>query len=250
MSTPVATHHGGNGVVAVDDPVGWRSQTRVFLTPIAAPSILGLFGFAGATFMVAANLDGWFGSPASNVYLFPFLLTFGGIAQFTAAMWAYRARDGIATAMHGLWGSFWIAYGILWGFAAAGAFKIPFPLAPAMGYWFIVLGTITFMGFLAACFENLGLASVLFTLAIGSVLLVPSFLLGASAHVWLDAGAWSLLISSFLAVYTATAMMLEGAAGRVVLPLGHLNKRGNVPGETEHIPLQFELGEPGVRRGQ
>ena len=33
--------------------------TRVFLQPIAAPSILGLAGFAGATFIVASNLAGW-----------------------------------------------------------------------------------------------------------------------------------------------------------------------------------------------
>jgi hypothetical protein len=32
---------------------------RVFLQPIAAPSILGLAGFAGATFIVASNLAGW-----------------------------------------------------------------------------------------------------------------------------------------------------------------------------------------------
>ena len=28
----------------------WRDHTRVFLQPIAAPSILGLYGFAVATF--------------------------------------------------------------------------------------------------------------------------------------------------------------------------------------------------------
>jgi hypothetical protein len=33
--------------------------TRVVLQPIAAPSILGLAGFAGATFIVASNLAGW-----------------------------------------------------------------------------------------------------------------------------------------------------------------------------------------------
>ena len=36
--------------------------TRIFLQPIAAPSILGLFGFAGATFVVASNLAGWWGT--------------------------------------------------------------------------------------------------------------------------------------------------------------------------------------------
>jgi uncharacterized protein len=39
-----------------------REHTRVMLQPIAAPSILGLFGFSGATFIVAAHLAGWYGS--------------------------------------------------------------------------------------------------------------------------------------------------------------------------------------------
>jgi succinate-acetate transporter protein len=83
----------------------WIDHTRVFLQPIAAPSILGLSGFAGATFMVAAHMAGWYGGATTNQYLFPFAATFGGLAQFAAGMWAFRARDGIATAMHGMWGS-------------------------------------------------------------------------------------------------------------------------------------------------
>src|SRR5437763_8803883 len=104
------------GVALNADGDGWYgdfARPRVFLQPIAAPSILGLFGFAGSTFVVAANLAGWYGTSTSGQHLFPFALAFGGIAQFAAAMWAYRARDAIATAMHGMWGSFWIAYGIL-----------------------------------------------------------------------------------------------------------------------------------------
>src|ERR687886_1720017 len=88
--------------------------TRIFLQPIAPPSVLGLFGFAAATFIVAANVAGWYGNhDTSPLYLAPFAAVFGGIAQFMAGMWAYRARDALATAMHGMWGSFWIAYGIL-----------------------------------------------------------------------------------------------------------------------------------------
>ena len=48
--------HSTNGAAA------WEDRTRVFLTPIAPPSILGLFGFAAATFIVAAHLAGWYGS--------------------------------------------------------------------------------------------------------------------------------------------------------------------------------------------
>ena len=55
------------------------SVVRAFLQPIAAPSILGLFGFAAATFMVAAHLVGWYGQTETPVILAPFAATFGGI---------------------------------------------------------------------------------------------------------------------------------------------------------------------------
>jgi len=88
---------------AAGEAPGIDARTRVFLQSIAAPSILGLFGFAGATFIVAAHLAGWYGTTNSGEFLFPFAAMFGGLAQFMAGMWAYRARDGIATAMHGMW---------------------------------------------------------------------------------------------------------------------------------------------------
>jgi succinate-acetate transporter protein len=76
---------------------------QAFLQPIAAPSILGLFGFAAATFIVAAHLVGWYGQADTPVILAPFAAAFGGIGQVIAAAWGYKARDGIATAMHGAW---------------------------------------------------------------------------------------------------------------------------------------------------
>src|SRR5205823_13948107 len=104
------------GVAREHDGDGWYegfARPRVVLQPIAAPSVLGLFGFAGATLIVASNLAGWWGSETSTPYLAPFAATFGGLAQFMAGMWSFRARDVLATAMHGMWGAFWIAWGIL-----------------------------------------------------------------------------------------------------------------------------------------
>src|SRR5947209_6174195 len=164
------------GVVQPADTDGWYGEfarPRVFLQPVAAPSVLGLFGFAGATFIVAANLAGWYGNTATPGYLFPFALTFGGIAQFLAGMWAYRARDGLATAMHGMWGAFWIAFGLL--FLLVDVHSFPTALAPTFGvanptfaFWFVVLCVITAFGAIAALAESLGLASVLTTLTLGS----------------------------------------------------------------------------------
>ncbi|MER6874717.1 GPR1/FUN34/YaaH family transporter, partial [Amycolatopsis sp. NPDC000673] len=74
----------------------WREHTHINLSPVAAPSILGLAGFAVSTFMVAANLAGWFGDSTSTpLLLAPFAFAFGGVAQFLAGMWSYRARDAL-----------------------------------------------------------------------------------------------------------------------------------------------------------
>ncbi|HET7589662.1 MAG TPA: acetate uptake transporter [Solirubrobacterales bacterium] len=218
------------------------------LQPIAAPSILGLFGFAGATFIVAAHLAGWYGSDKSGEFLFPFAAMFGGLAQFLAGMWAYKARDAVATAMHGMWGSFWLAYGILNLLVAVGAYTLPVGEFPELGFWFVALGVITGIGAIAAVAESLGLVTVLTTLAVGSGFLAVHYLTGVGW--WETAGGWILIASSVAAAYTAGAMMLESAWGRVVLPLGKVDREANVPGAKVTRPIQYEHAEPGVRMGQ
>lgn len=228
---------------------GLQAATRVFLQPIAAPSILGLFGFASATFMVSTHMAGWYGTPSSPLYLAPFAAMFGGLAQFLAGMWSYRARDGLGTAMHGMWGSFWLAYGILYLLVAVGAIVVPAAGAfPELGYWFLTLAAITAVGAAAAIGENLGIFSVLGVLAVGAGLAAVHFLVGGTG--WLKASGWVLFASSVLAYYTASAMMLEGAFGRVVLPLGTPIRKANIPGQKVTQVTEFAQGEPGVRRGQ
>jgi uncharacterized protein len=236
------------------EAAAWQERTRVFLQPIASPSILGLFGFAGATFVVAAHLAGWYGSTDTPLYLAPFCAVFGGLAQFMAGMWAYRARDGLATAMHGMWGSFWIAFGILFTLVATGAIAFTGQVAfDAFGYWFFALAVITGIGALAALAESLGLFAVLSTLAVGSAFVAIGYLTDATptaGHGWLSVAGWVLVASAIIATYTAAAMMLENAWGRTVLPLGKYDRRTNIPGRQFTRPIEYERAEPGVRQGQ
>lgn len=240
----MAARQNGSG-----DAREWQERTRVFLQPIAAPSILGLFGFAAATFMVAAQEIGWYGNATSGQYLFPFAAAFGGLAQFAAGMWAYRARDGLATAMHGMWGSFWIAYGVFYLLAATGALTLPAsgPF-PELGFWFFTLAAITAVGALAALAEGLGLTITLATLAVGAAFFGIGDYTGTTG--WIDAGGWVLIASAIAAFYTASAMMLEGAYGRVILPLGKWRMQATIPGRTVTDTIEYERAEPGVRQGQ
>ena len=218
-------------------------QPRVFLQPIAAPSILGLYGFAGATFMVAAYMAHWFGSAHSIMLLVPFAAFFGGLAQFLAGMWAFKARDGLATAMHGMWGAFWMAYGILAWFIATGRAVAPGGVMfPELGYWFIVLAAITWVGAGAAAAENKALVTVLAFLAGGSTIAAIGFLVGAD-HLLMLAG-YLFIISALVAWYAASALMLFESYGREVWPVGKTAHARQMPLVTPGI------GEPGVIRGQ
>ncbi len=219
------------------------AQPRVILQPIAAPSILGLYGLAGATFMVAAQMAHWFGSSSTTLLLIPFAAVFGGLAQFLAGMWAYKARDGVATAVHGMWGAFWMAFGVLAFLISSG--RAPKPtgaLSPELGCWFIVLAVITWVCMGAATAENKSLVTTLAFLAAGSTISAIALLTGVEGLVIL--AGYLFIISAIAAWYTGSALMLNEAFGRDVWSLGKSTQAREMPGITAPI------GEPGVIRGQ
>ena len=200
--------------------------------------------------MVTANLVGWYGNARSPLLIFPFATAAGGIAQGAAALWAFKARDGLATAIHGIWAAFWLGYGFL-NFMVA-LKLIPAPAAgaavPELGYWFFALAAITLVGMIASLGESFAITSVLAPLWVGVGLLGVYYTLGGTG--WEKVGGYVTMASSFTAFYTASAMMLASTFGCVIFPLGKYRRDANVPGGRHTYPIQFALGEPGVKQGQ
>jgi uncharacterized protein len=224
-------------------PLAVNAQPRVFLQPLAAPSILGLYGFAGATFMIAAHMAHWFGSSYTDLFIVPFAAMFGGLAQFLAGMWAYKARDGLATAFHGMWGSLWMAYGVLTLMIFSG--RVPTPAGsffPELGYWFIVVAAITWACTFAAAAENKAMVTVFTFTAAGSTIAAIAYLIGSEGLVILT--GYLFIIASLAGWYAATALMVNEAHGREVWSLG---KSAHA---RQMAPVTVGTGEPGVIRGQ
>ena len=219
-----------------------NAQTRIHLQPIAAPSILGFYGLAGATFMVAAHMAHWYGTGISALYLFPFAAVFGGLAQFLAGMWAFKARDGVATAVHGMWGAFWMAYGILAVVFAFGRLAPPVGAWPELGFWFIVLAAITWVCVAAATAENKGFVTTLTFLAAGATTAAIGELMGVEWLMMLT--GWLFIIASIAAWYTGSALMLKEAFGHTVWGLGESRRARDMH------PIAVGVGEPGVIHGQ
>lgn len=233
-----------------NDEASWRSRSRIVLSPMAAPSIMGLFGFAIATMMVGAWQAGWYGTAATPLVLWPFVIIVGGLPQLIAAMYALRARDGVAVAAHTVWGAFWLGWGVLEILVATGV-STAIPLGatdPGYAFWFIGLAVVTISTFFAALANNLWVAITLGTLAAGAALTAAGFWTGTLGVT--QSGGWLFVVSAAAAWYTATAMMLEHAFGRTILPLGTLNKAGNVPGGKASAPIAFPAGMPGAKVGQ
>jgi succinate-acetate transporter protein len=260
MSTPEAGAHpvqpNGDGhrawddLVTAEDHAAWLARTRVFLTPIAAPSIMGLFGFMIGTVMLGAYQAGWYGSAATPLLIWPFAMMAGGVMQSVAAVASLRARDGVATAVHTAWGSFWVAWGILELLVATHVLAaIPLgAVSASFGFWFIALTLVTFWGTLGALAHSLGLVTVLGTLTAGAALTAAGFFAGSLAT--LRAGGWLFVISAAAAWLVAGAMTLEHSFGRTIIPLGKWRKQASIPGRAATGPLAYPVGMPGVKVGQ
>jgi uncharacterized protein len=180
--------------------------TRASRGAAALPSILGMYAFAAATFIVAAHMAHWYGNLQSAIVLFPLVLILGGLAQFYAGAWALRAGDAVALALHGTWGAFWTAYGVLELLYATGRVVRPQGAFPELGFWFIVAAAITW-AITAASRENKGITTLLALLGIGATLEAIAELIGME---WLRMTAGYFLIASALvAWFVASALMMR-----------------------------------------
>jgi uncharacterized protein len=218
-------------------------QSGVFLQPIAHPSVLGSFAFGGTAFLLGAHWANWFSG--NDAFLFPFFAFFGGMTQVLCAMWAFRSRDKLASAMFGTWGSFWLAYGVLQLLFATGTLTQPSPIFAELGFWFIVLGAISFSGMLAAFAINVCVASVLLAITAGSGFAAYGYITGMAN--WIPIAGALFMVSGFLAWYVATAMLLHGAFRKTILPLWRVKNEDR--GKRDTTSYQDFADEPGVKMG-
>lgn len=219
---------------------------------MAAPSILGLYGFFGATLMVGSHLAGWWGTGSTSdlFVVMPFALFFGGLAQFRAGMWSYRARDALATAVHGTWGSFWIAYGALHLLYAAGVLTPAAPGTPQPGhaFWFVVLAAITAVAAIASLGISVGLFGVLSTLATASLLVAiglwaPAPVLETNRRMGVRDLCGDRLVRRQRDAAATGDGPYRGADRRV-------GEGGQRPGAVPAYPMEYRAGMPGSKVGQ
>jgi len=205
-----------------------KAEDRVY----SITSVLGLFAFSGAAFMLGSQYSGWFGDRGVGIST----AVLGGLVQLLCAMWALRDRDAVSGAFHGVWGAFWLAFGLLNFFDTAGL--LPAQTAShapsSVSFWFILLAFFSAACAAASLAVNVALFLTLAAVTISSALTATAMLKlpnGPPAAV-----GYLFIGSSILSWYTASAMMLDAAFERRILPLGSLQKKA------EHrLPAAEEL---------
>ena len=176
-------------------------EARVLLQPIAAPSVLGYFALASALIIYGSWFAGGWGGPKSPGSFFPFLLLFGGVGQFAAAMWSYRARNAVAAALHGSWAAFWLGVSVMYLLATTKTITVPAPGAhfPSLGQWFIYMAVVTWTTAFAALARSPGGSLAQATLATAATIAAPALLTGSSG--WTNVAGWLMVAAAGAAFY-------------------------------------------------
>jgi len=229
-------------------------NSHIFLSPIAAPSILGFISYAIPAVILGCRLAQWYGTSSAMIYIWPMLLIFG-IVQLLCAMFSYLARDNLATAFNGIWGSFWLAYGVLLLFVAEGVLPLfnDGHRSAEIAIWWAVVAAITFALFLGSFAHSFGTVLTTAIITVASVFASIAYFHGAY-HILKVAG-WLLFFSGLMAFYAASAWLLEYQFMRPILPFNNFNmynrmgflNRGML---YDPVVINRGLGEPGVMKGQ
>jgi len=190
------------------------TETKIILSD---PTALGVFGLSMVTFVAASQKMGW---TSGSVYLIPWALFLGSIAQVWASTIDFKKNNYFGAIVLGAYGLFWIAVAMHWAISlgwlgAVGDKADPRQLGVAcVGYFIFSLFI------MVAAFEaNKVFAGILLLINV----LLPSLALtifGINAPFFSMVAAYSELAISLLGFYCAGAVFLNSYFGRTLLPLG------------------------------
>jgi hypothetical protein len=203
-----------------------RPVQLVESTPVADPAPLGLAGFALTTFLLSGHNASWI---PDLIWVGPAIF-YGGLAQFAAGMWEFRNRNVFGATAFSTYGAFWMGLGLFiilgvdtsrWLAAYTGG-----DLTNALAWFLFAFAIFNTYMLIASVQVNTAVFGVFLTLEITEILLVIGFFNASHNpsptynNFWLHAGGWAGIVTAAVAWYTSAAGVMNGVAGRVMLPVG------------------------------
>lgn len=198
------------------------SETRVAAPPLAAianPAALGLAGFALTTFLLSVhNAMGVSREPL--LVFFGFAIFYGGVAQFAAGMWEFKAGNTFGATAFSTYGAFWMGVAatvtlVLWG-------KLAVTDVTSTLAWILTSFAIfnTYMLIWSARL-NISVFLVFLTLEVTEILLAWGNFNGDAAGSGLvSIGGWMGIITALVAWYASAAVVANSMRAKPILPVG------------------------------
>ena len=212
-------------------------QTRIMLRPVGSGLPLGFFSFGIGMLLLGSQEIGWI--PAAEQRDVGLLLvTFVFPLELVATVFAFLARDTLGATTLGLFTTSWLALGVTQVTSPAGATSV------TLGIYLFGFATAVL---LLALLSTMGkpFFSALLGVATARVVLSGLFEVGGGRTLYQVAGGCGIALSA-LAMYGGTALALEDARQRELLPLF---RRGQAAESFEGYEAQLQRleAEPGVR---
>jgi succinate-acetate transporter protein len=215
------------------------SRTLVTLRPIAGPLPLGFFGLAAATFVMSGLQVGWV-EPAEGKQVALCILAFTVPLQFTASLFGFLARDGVAATGMGLLSGIWAALSLVTLTGKPGS------TSDALGLFLLVAGPALWAPASAALASKRVVALVLATA--GLRFLITGLYQLTANEAWENTAGVIGLVLAAIAIYAAYAAEFEDVLKRPVLPLGRRGKGELAVKGTYADQIARVANEPGVRQ--
>jgi uncharacterized protein len=199
------------------------SEVRTAAPPAAAianPAALGLAAFALTTFLLSVhNAMGVTREPL--LVFWGFAVFYGGLAQFCAGMWEFKAGNTFGATAFSTYGAFWMGVAatvllVLLGKLAVA--DVTYTLA-----WILTAFAIfnTYMLLISARTQNTAVFLVFLTLEITEILLAWGNFNGSAAGAGLvSVGGWMGIVTALVAWYTSAAIVANAGRPRPMLPVG------------------------------
>ena len=187
---------------------------------LANPAALGLGAFALTTFLLSVHNAMGVSREPLLVFL-GFAIFYGGLAQFCAGMWEFKAGNTFGATAFSTYGAFWMGVAatvvlVLWGKLA------PADVTSTLA-WILTAFAIfnTYMLLISARTQNLAVFLVFLTLEITEVLLAWGNFNGDAAGSGLvSIGGWMGIVTAIVAWYTSAAVVANTGRPIPMFPVG------------------------------
>jgi succinate-acetate transporter protein len=184
---------------------------------IGEPGAIGLFGFAVGTLVIAIPLSGLVPLQTGVLAALAPVLVFAGIAQFIAGIVALRKGNTFAGTAFGVYGANNTLIATYYLFQSAGVFPANADTKLLIGIELFCFAYISLILAIAASKVNLEFVGILLALVPGFGLVAVSNVGGPTSIG--DVGGYFLILSAGFAFYGASALVVNSAFQRPVLPL-------------------------------